>query len=110
MKYKIGIFAVPAFLFSTSPLAKMGQDYYPNSRDLCQIHAQVKAGKFPAVNKARSSLAKVTPINKGNNLKVTAWDEMPGKLIECICVFEPGDADLYPSVRLVSPPDCRFKP
>ena len=44
----------------------------------------------------------VSQENKGQNLRVLA----SGGGWTCSCLYRPGDADLYPSVRLVEPPVC----
>lgn len=87
----------------------MDEGYYSNARQVCQLHVQMKAGKRLPVDKVRALIAKVTPINKAKNLQVTAWDESGGKTFECSCTFGPGDADLYPSVRLAEPPNCNVR-
>jgi hypothetical protein len=101
---------VVVFVFFLQPCqAAMDKGYYSNSRDICQLHVQIKAGKRLPIDKSRASIAKVTPINKGMNLEVRAWDESAGKIYECICIFGPGDADLYPSVRIAGQPNCSSK-
>jgi hypothetical protein len=102
-------FAVVVSFLPQASQAAMDKGYYSNAREACQLHAQMKAGKRPPVDKARALMAKVTPINKGKNLQVIASDELDGKNSECSCLFGPGDADLYPSVRLAEPPNCAVR-
>jgi hypothetical protein len=109
MKIQSVIFTAVIFLLPQASQAAMDKGYYPNAREVCQLHAQMKAGKRPPVDKTRALIAKVIPINKGKNLQVTAWDESGGKTFECSCTFGPGDADLYPSVRLAEPPNCAVR-
>ncbi|MDK2126752.1 hypothetical protein [Parachitinimonas caeni] len=101
--------AISAFLVSGISFAGMDKGYYPNARDVCQVHAQLKAGKRLPIDPQRAAIAKVELINKGRNLKVTAWDHDGSKQVECTCIVGPGDADLYPSVRLAEPPSCSTK-
>ena len=106
MRIRPVIFVVVFFLLPQASQAAMDKGYYSNAREVCQLHAQMKAGKLLPVDKTRALIAKVTPINKGKSLQVTAWDESGGKNFECSCIFGPGDADLYPSVRLAEQPNC----
>ena len=75
---------------------KMGPDYHENATSTCRVHVWTRAGGRPLVSFA------VTPENKGQNLRVLA----SGGGWTCSCLYRPGDADLYPSVRLVEPPVC----
>ena len=94
------------FLLPQAGQAAMDKGYYPNAREVCQLHAQLKAGKSLPVDKMRALIAKVIPINNGKSLRVIAQDTSGGKTFECVCIFTAGDADLYPSVRLAKPPIC----
>lgn len=96
-------------LCSGASHAFMDRGYYPNARDVCQLHAQLKAGKRPPLDQARALIAKVTPLGKGERLHVVAWDESGGKTYECSCIVVPGDLDLYPAVRLAEPPSCSVR-
>lgn len=105
MRINVAMIGLCLFLPAVGKAA-MDEGYYPNARQVCQLQAQLAAGKRPPVDKARAFAAKVVPINKRRNLQVVARYESGGKTFECVCVFGPGDADLYPSVRLAGPPNC----
>lgn len=75
---------------------RMGPDYYENATSTCRVHVWTHAGSRPPVSFA------VKPVNNGQNLRVLAT----GGGWSCSCLYRPGDADLYPSVRLVEPPVC----
>ena len=75
---------------------KMGPDYHENATSTCRVHVWTRAGGRPVVSFA------ISQENKGQNLRVLA----SGGGWTCSCLYRPGDADLYPSVRLVEPPVC----
>lgn len=103
----LSILAATATLFaSTLSQAAMGPDYYENARSICQVQAHIKAEKRFPIDAKRAAEAKVVPVQKGKALEVTARDEANGKQVECRCTLIPGDADLYPAVRLKEPPEC----
>ena len=106
MKLSSIFVAILTLLASTMSQATMGTDYYENARDICQAHAHIKAEKRFPIDAKRAAEAKVVPIQKGKALEVTARDEANGKQVECRCTIIPGDADLYPAVRLKGQPEC----
>jgi hypothetical protein len=99
--FSAAVLALPAI-----SQAAMGVDYHENARSICQVRAHLKAGKRFPVDAQRARSAKVVPIRKGQALEVTAWDEANGQRVECRCTVVPGDADLYPAVRLQGDPVC----
>jgi hypothetical protein len=106
MRVLVVTFIVVIFSYAQVSQAAMDEGYYSTAREVCQLQVQLKTGKRPPVNKEKALNAKVSLINKGENLLVVAWEESGGNAYKCTCTFGPGDADLYPSVRLTKSPSC----
>ena len=91
-----GLAAGAMSLLSPAFAQKMGRDYYENATSTCRVHVWMRTSGRP------EPAMTVTPINGGQNLKVVAT----ANGVSCTCLYRPGDADLYPSVRLMEPPVC----
>lgn len=84
---------------------RMGPQYHENASDVCRLWARMSISP-PPYSAAISKVVKIAPTKDLANLAVTASANLGTRSSSCDCLFEPGDSDLKPAVRLIQKPLC----